>query len=202
MWQESSETSTELRSGLTTGSCATACCVAACRALFAKDYPNAVDINLPRGQVVTLTLTDYRTLTDAGSADKIQGVRVATIKDAGDDPDATHGATVFVELRLVQQPGVVFKAAQGVGTVTKTGLLLDVGEPAINPVPRKMIQEHLQRYALMHDYQKSKQQNIKGSPTYVIDGGRQVLYGNVGYRVLHANIEELLKNPRDEKSWC
>ncbi len=153
MWQESSETSTELRSGLTTGSCATACCVAACRALFAKDYPNAVDINLPRGQVVTLTLTDYRTLTDAGSADKIQGVRVATIKDAGDDPDATHGATVFVELRLVQQPGVVFKAAQGVGTVTKTGLLLDVGEPAINPVPRKMIQEHLQRYALMHDYQ-------------------------------------------------
>lgn len=56
--------------------------------------------------------------------------------------------------------------------------------------------------ALMHDYQRSKQQGIKGSPSYVIDGGRQTLYGNVGYRVLLANIEELLKNPTDEASWC
>lgn len=56
--------------------------------------------------------------------------------------------------------------------------------------------------ALMHDYQKSKQQSVKGSPSYVIDGGRQTLYGNVGYRVLLANIEELLKNPTDEASWC
>jgi len=55
---------------------------------------------------------------------------------------------------------------------------------------------------LMHDYQKSKQQSVKGSPSYVIDGGRQTLYGNVGYRVLLANIEELLKNPTDEASWC
>jgi predicted DsbA family dithiol-disulfide isomerase len=56
--------------------------------------------------------------------------------------------------------------------------------------------------ALMQDYQKSKQQSIKGSPSYVIDGGRQTLYGNVGYRVLLANIEEVLKNPTDEASWC
>jgi len=56
--------------------------------------------------------------------------------------------------------------------------------------------------ALMRDYQKSKQQNIKGSPCYVIDGGRQKLFGNVGYRVLLANIEELLKNPVNEASWC
>jgi len=56
--------------------------------------------------------------------------------------------------------------------------------------------------ALMGDYQKSKQQNIKGSPSYVIDGGRQTLYGNVGYRVIHANIEEVLKHPQDEASWC
>ena len=55
---------------------------------------------------------------------------------------------------------------------------------------------------LMHDYQKSKQQSIKGSPSYVIDEGRQTLYGNVGYRVLLANIEELLQNPSDEASWC
>lgn len=56
--------------------------------------------------------------------------------------------------------------------------------------------------ALMHDYQKSKQQNVRGSPSYVIDSGRQTLYGNVGYRVLLANIEELLKNPANEASWC
>lgn len=55
---------------------------------------------------------------------------------------------------------------------------------------------------LMKDYQTSKQQNIKGSPSYVMDGGRQTLYGNVGYRVLHANVEELLKHPHDEASWC
>ncbi len=56
--------------------------------------------------------------------------------------------------------------------------------------------------ALMNDYQKSKQQNIKGSPSYVMDKSRQILYGNVGYRVLHSNIEELLKHPHDEASWC
>ncbi|RLA45252.1 MAG: disulfide bond formation protein DsbA [Gammaproteobacteria bacterium] len=56
--------------------------------------------------------------------------------------------------------------------------------------------------ALMRDYQRCKQQNIKGSPSYVLDGGRQLLYGNVGYRVLHANIEELSKNPREEATWC
>ena len=56
--------------------------------------------------------------------------------------------------------------------------------------------------ALMHNYQNSKQQGVKGSPSYVMDGGRQTLYGNVGYRVLLANSEELLKNPSDEASWC
>lgn len=56
--------------------------------------------------------------------------------------------------------------------------------------------------ALMADYQKAKQDNIKGSPSYVIDGGRQILYGNVGYRIIHSNIEELLKHPQDEASWC
>lgn len=56
--------------------------------------------------------------------------------------------------------------------------------------------------ALMSDYQQAKQLGIKGSPSYVLDSGRQTLYGNVGYRVLHANIEELLKTPADEASWC
>ena len=56
--------------------------------------------------------------------------------------------------------------------------------------------------SLMADYQKAKIQGIKGSPSYVIDNGRQTLYGNIGYRVLYANVSELLKNPTDEASWC
>ncbi|MBB1390874.1 DsbA family protein [Shewanella sp. SG44-6] len=56
--------------------------------------------------------------------------------------------------------------------------------------------------SLMGDYQKSKQQNINGSPSFVLDGGRQILYGDVGFRVILANVEELLKHPTDEASWC
>lgn len=56
--------------------------------------------------------------------------------------------------------------------------------------------------ALMGDYQSAKSQALKGSPSYVMAEGRQTLYGNVGYRVLHANVEELLKNPADEACWC
>ena len=56
--------------------------------------------------------------------------------------------------------------------------------------------------ALMGDYQKAKRQKIEGSPSYVMDGGRQVLYGNVGYRVILTNIKELLTHPENEASWC
>jgi len=147
MWQETSESVVPLRSGLTTGSCATACSVAAARALFADQYSTEVEITLPRGKSVELKIKQYLPLSQHS------GMRVETVKDAGDDPDATHGATVFVELRLCKEPGVIFKAASGVGTVTKVGLLLGVGEPAINPVPRKMMTEHLQNYAQVYNYQ-------------------------------------------------
>lgn len=56
--------------------------------------------------------------------------------------------------------------------------------------------------ALMKNYRQANANGIKGSPTYVMDDGRQVLFGNVGYRVIQANIEELLRNPKDEASWC
>jgi cobalt-precorrin-5B (C1)-methyltransferase len=77
---------------------------------------------------------------------------VSTVKDAGDDPDVTHQAIVFVKLSLRDKPGIEFSAAKGVGTVTRIGLPLDVGEPAINPVPRKMMTEHLNRLAVFYDY--------------------------------------------------
>ncbi|MBV1930405.1 MAG: DsbA family protein [Porticoccaceae bacterium] len=77
---------------------------------------------------------------------------------------------------------------------------------ADNDLDHTLIDAHVQAgsaiAALMHDHQQCKQQNLKGSPSYVIDGGRQILYGNVGYRVLHANIDELAKKPQEEASWC
>lgn len=75
------------------------------------------------------------------------GAEAGTLKDAGDDPDVTHGALLYSRVRLRPEPGIGFVAGQGVGTVTRPGLVLNVGEPAINPVPRKMITEHLQQLA-------------------------------------------------------
>lgn len=144
MWKESEEETKPLRTGLTTGACATACSVAAAHALLFNQQPDVVSVSLPKGQVVDMTVTAYAAISDVALT---TGMRVSTIKDAGDDPDATHGATVFVELTLSDAPGVTFLAAQGVGTVTRDGLELAVGEPAINPVPRKMITEHLMAIA-------------------------------------------------------
>lgn len=145
MWPESDEQPRPLRSGLTTGTCATACCVAAAQALLAGKQPASVEVELPRGEKVTLVILGYQNVD--------QGIRVSTVKDAGDDPDVTHGATLFVELRLTASPGIEFKSAPGVGTVTRTGLMLAVGEPAINPVPRKMISQHLQNAAYSYRYE-------------------------------------------------
>lgn len=141
MWPESSEEVKPLKTGLTTGCCATACCVAGAQALLSQseNLARKVEVSLPKGQVVSLDILAYQEISG--------GIRVSTIKDAGDDPDATHGATVFVELILTTSEGVTFEAAEGVGTVTKTGLVLEIGEPAINPVPRKMMLEHLLKLA-------------------------------------------------------
>jgi len=159
MWKESSEEPQPLRTGLTTGTCATACCVAAAHYLlsrFKQDKrtsrenfsPKQVSITLPKGKTVELTIETYMTVL----SDTVHSVKTTTIKDAGDDPDATHGATVFVELSLQDESDISFSAAKGVGTVTRDGLALAVGEPAINPVPRKMMQEHLQDIARKYAY--------------------------------------------------
>ncbi|SBS28778.1 cobalt-precorrin-6A synthase [Marinomonas aquimarina] len=144
MWPESSDSQRPLRSGLTTGTCATACSVAAAQALLTQEQAKQVFVTLPKGQEVALDIISYEISADS--------VKAATTKDAGDDPDVTHGATVWVELSLTPEHGIEFVAGQGVGTVTRTGLLLDVGEPAINPVPRKMISEHLMAIAQEQEY--------------------------------------------------
>lgn len=146
MWPESPEQNRPLRTGLTTGTCATACCVAAAQALLVAQQPPSVEVVLPRGQRVNLLIESYDWL------EATRVIRTVTVKDAGDDPDVTHGARIFVELRLTPEPGVRFRAGAGVGTVTRPGLLLAVGEPAINPVPRQMMQNHLMNAADDYGY--------------------------------------------------
>jgi len=139
MREETREQPAPLRSGLTTGSCATATSLAAARLLLGGESNDAVSITLPKGKVVQMRL-EFCRLTS-------QGAEAGTLKDAGDDPDVTHGALLYSQVRLLAEPGIRFVAGTGVGTVTRPGLVLAVGEPAINPVPRRMISEHLQRLA-------------------------------------------------------
>ena len=145
MREETSEDKTKLRSGYTTGACATATALAAARLLLARKSSLNMSILLPRGQQVDFKLTNCKQLDETSA-------RADTIKDAGDDPDATHGATVFSVVELSDTPGIRFHAAEGVGTVTRAGLAIAVGEPAINPVPRKMISDHLQEVAAKYSY--------------------------------------------------
>jgi cobalt-precorrin-5B (C1)-methyltransferase len=129
-----------LRRGWTTGACATAAAKAAFAALLTGDFPDPVEITLPRGQRVSFALAE--TAMEPGAA--MAGV----VKDAGDDPDVTHGALVFARVSAgPPSGGVVFRAGPGVGTVTRPGLPIPPGEPAINPVPRAMIRQALAELA-------------------------------------------------------
>ncbi len=121
-----------LRRGWTTGACATAAARAAFSALVTGRFPDPVTITLPKGQTPSFALATEALEGDRASA--------GIVKDAGDDPDVTHGALVVATVRrLPAGSGVVFAAGEGVGTVTLPGLPVPVGEPAINPVPRQMM---------------------------------------------------------------
>lgn len=121
-----------LRSGWTTGACATAATKAALTALTTGEFPDPVSIRLPRGQEPAFALA----FESLGEGYAMAGI----VKDAGDDPDVTHGATVVAMVRPLRPgSGIRFAAGDGVGTVTKPGLPIGVGEPAINPVPRAMM---------------------------------------------------------------
>lgn len=122
----------ELRRGWTTGACAAAAAKAAYAGWITGDFLDPVTITLPGGQQPAFALA--RHAVDPGSA------QAGIVKDAGDDPDVTHGATVVVHVGPAPAgAGIVFRAGEGVGTVTLPGLPLAVGEPAINPMPREMI---------------------------------------------------------------
>lgn len=123
-----------LRRGWTTGACATGASKAAFQALVAGTFPDPVEITLPRGGTTAFALAGHDLRDGEANA--------SIIKDAGDDPDVTHGALVTATVRLLPEgSGIRFKAGAGVGTVTRPGLPIPPGEPAINPVPREMMQK-------------------------------------------------------------
>ncbi|WP_376776810.1 cobalt-precorrin-5B (C(1))-methyltransferase [Sporosarcina sp. NCCP-2331] len=133
-----------MRHGYTTGSCATAMTKAALQGLVTGTVPEEVTIYLPVGKYATFKVTSFE-LVDGG-------VMCETIKDAGDDPDATHKARIQSTVYYSNEEGIHLDGGIGVGRVTKAGLPVPVGRAAINPVPYKMImgvaQEGLEQYQL------------------------------------------------------
>jgi len=146
-----------LRQGYTTGACATACTKAALLSLITQAPVQEVEITLPRGEKVT-----FRISACTYSADK---ATCTTVKDAGDDPDVTHGATIGCTVSFNDTQEVRFLRGEGVGLVTLPGLAISVGEPAINPVPRKMMTDVV--HFLTHRYSLNKGVNIE---VFVVDG--------------------------------
>jgi cobalt-precorrin-5B (C1)-methyltransferase len=133
-----------LRRGWTTGACATAATKAALTALVTGEFPDPVSITLPKGQQPAFALA-FETLGDGYASAGI-------VKDAGDDPDVTHGATIISTVNpMPPGTGIQFVAGAGVGTVTLAGLPVPVGEPAINPVPRMMMRDVVNEICTTHD---------------------------------------------------
>lgn len=131
----------ELRVGFSTGTAAAAAAKAALGLLLEGRPPGAVLVDLPDGGRLNIAVHEVRQLS-AGVAE------AAVIKDGGDDPDVTHRAEVRARVAVLSGPGkgseVILQGGSGVGRVTKPGLPVAVGQPAINPVPRRMIREALE----------------------------------------------------------
>ena len=118
--------------GFTTGSAAAAAAVAALRFIMGKPC-SSVELSLPNDVKIAVPITGCL-MTDSGADAWVT-------KDAGDDPDVTHGAAIVSSVELLDEPGIRVRGGVGVGVVTKPGLPAAVGEPAINPAPMKLIRE-------------------------------------------------------------
>jgi cobalt-precorrin-5B (C1)-methyltransferase len=122
---------TVLRGGYTTGCCAAAAAKAAVLALHGVAASESVEVSLPDGERVGFPVVSSRRNSACAEA--------VVRKFAGDDPDVTDEACIAAAVEFIGGDEIVFAAGEGVGTVTKPGLALPPGEPAINPAPRQMI---------------------------------------------------------------
>jgi cobalt-precorrin-5B (C1)-methyltransferase len=126
----------KLRTGWTTGTCAAAAAKAAARALTSGEAQEEVDIKLPRkGEERHVRFPVERCEVGEGGT----WAEAVVVKDAGDDPDVTDGAHLTARVTSYEEPGIHLDRGEGVGVVTRPGLGLAVGGPAINDVPRRMI---------------------------------------------------------------
>lgn len=128
----------KLRSGFTTGTAAQAASKASAIMLATKKIIKKVDVELPCGKELVLDLIDQKIERDFASC--------GVIKDGGDDPDITDKAKIYALVKRIQKQGVFIRGGKGVGVVTKPGLPVEVGEPAINPIPRKMIIKEVSKF--------------------------------------------------------
>lgn len=138
------------RVGYTTGSNAAAAAKAATLALLTGRWPETITITLPIGETAAMTpveqeLTTVPPLPSRGRVGEgaVGEAYCCMVKDAGDDPDVTHGALICARVRWSEKPGLSLDGGEGVGRVTLPGLGLEVGGPAINPVPRRQIQDNV-----------------------------------------------------------
>ena len=135
----------KLKFGWTTGTCATAATKAALQAILTGEMPIMVEVTTPSGKIANLAVNEGALIND-------ESAKATIIKDAGDDPDVTHGAKIgaYIVRRHKDGQAIRFFAGEGVGIVTKAGLPLAIGEPAINTVPRKMIQDIIKEMVSYH----------------------------------------------------
>lgn len=121
-----------LRTGYTTGTCATAATKAALMAMVTKNAVKEVTVTLPKGNVMSIAIKECK-FNDSSA-------ECVVIKDAGDDPDVTHGSEILSTVTWTDKAGMIdIDGGKGVGRVTKPGIGLDIGKSAINPTPMKMI---------------------------------------------------------------
>ena len=138
-----SKGSKKLRCGFTTGTCAAAASAGAARMLLSGKVIENITVITPSGNSVTVGLTDIKKENDY--------VSCAVQKDSGDDPDVTDKILVYSTVSY-EKSGITVDGGEGVGRVTKKGLKQQIGEAAINPVPRKMIDEQLKTAASDYSY--------------------------------------------------
>ena len=147
-----------LRTGFTTGTSATAASVAAVLSIINQKKIKSVDVLLPKKSRIRTEIVDGTVGTPPPEPEIVEKLKIninscfyaknqaqcSVIKDAGDDPDVTHGAEIVVDLELTSKPNSIeIDGGEGVGRVTKPGIGLEIGQAAINPTPRKMIMENL-----------------------------------------------------------
>ena len=120
-----------LHTGFTTGSCATAAAKAALIALMSGKKMTEISFRIAEGEKMKMPVDSVVIFSNSAKA--------SVIKDSGDDPDVTHGSRISAMVAYASHVGIKFYGGEGIGTVTLPGLGLEIGEPAINPVPRKNI---------------------------------------------------------------